>query len=112
MRCFNRVSKRRYDPAAKHNFIDKRRLTVEFGSIAQPLCSIPLSRTSSLLRAVPPLKLRIRTLALVVLPLVASPFASESQVPTFRLTASWQAQATSHAGCRSARKQISSELVP
>ena len=57
-------------------------------------------------------ELRIRTLALVVLPLVASPLASESQVPTFRLTASWQAQATSHAGCRSARKQVSSELDP
>jgi len=24
----------------------------------------------------------------------------------------WQAQATSHAGCRSARKQVSSELIP
>lgn len=31
--------------------------------------------------------LRFRTLALMVLPLVASPFASESQVPTFRSTA-------------------------
>jgi hypothetical protein len=30
----------------------------------------------------------------------------------FHLTASWQAQATSHAGCRSARKQVSSELCP
>jgi hypothetical protein len=57
-------------------------------------------------------ELRIRTLALVVRPLVASPLTSESQVPTFRSTASWQAQATSHAGCRSARKQVSSELVP
>jgi len=57
-------------------------------------------------------ELRIRTLALVVLPLVAFPFASESQVPTFRSTASWQAQATSHAGRRSARKQVSSELIP
>jgi len=55
---------------------------------------------------------RIRTLALVVLPLVASPFASQSQVPTFRLTASWQAQATSHAGCHSARNQVSSVLFP
>src|ERR1017187_5283235 len=32
--------------------------------------------------------LRFRTLALVVLPLAASPFASESQVPTFRSIAS------------------------
>ena len=57
-------------------------------------------------------ELRMRTLTLVVLPLVASPFSIEVQVPTFRSTASWQAQATSHAGCRSARKQVSSELVP
>ncbi len=56
--------------------------------------SIPLSRTSSLLRAIPPLSLRFRTLALVVLPLVASPLASKSQVPTFRFTASRQDQAT------------------
>ncbi len=64
----------------------------------------PLSNTTLLTsaRAVPPLRFRIRTLALVVLPLVASPLASESQVPTFRLTASWQAQATSHAGRHSA----------
>ena len=48
----------------------------------------------------------------MVLPLVASPFSIEVQVPTFRLTASWQAQATSHAGCRSARRQVSSELLP
>src|SRR6516164_11675748 len=34
------------------------------------------------------------------------------QGPTFRLTASWQAQATSRAGCRSARRQVSSELLP
>src|ERR1700739_1552002 len=33
-------------------------------------------------------ELRFRTLALVVLPLVASPFPSESQVPPFRSTAS------------------------
>src|SRR5262249_15162399 len=46
------------------------------------------------------------------LPLVASPLASKSQVPTFRLTASWQAQATSRAGRHSARKQVSSELLP
>ena len=58
------------------------------------------------LRAIPPLRLRFRTLALVVLPLVASPLASESQVPTFRFTASRQAQAHLYAGCRSARKQI------
>jgi hypothetical protein len=56
--------------------------------LTQRLRSIPLSGTSPLLRAVPPLSLRFRTLALVVLPLVASPFASESQVPTFRSTAS------------------------
>src|SRR5262249_49622963 len=87
-------------------------LTIELGSIAQPLCSIPLLGTSSLLRAAPPLIFRIRTFALVVLPLVAFPLASESQVPTFRSTASWQAQATSRAGCRSARKQVPSELVP
>src|SRR5262249_51345543 len=42
----------------------------------------------------------------MVLPLVAFPFASESQVPTLRSTPSWQAQATSHAGCRSARNQV------
>ncbi len=36
----------------------------------------------------------------------------EVKVPTFHRTASWQAQATSHAGCHSARKQVSSELVP
>ena len=36
----------------------------------------------------------------------------EVQVPTFHLTASWQAQATSHAGGHSARKQVSSELIP
>jgi hypothetical protein len=63
------------------------------------------------LRDSPPLKLRIRTLALVGPPLVASPLTSEAQVPTFHSTASWQAQATSHAGCRSARKQVSSELI-
>src|SRR5262249_30710988 len=67
---------------------------------------------SSLLRDSPPLRFRIRTLALVGLPLVASPLTSESQVPTFHSTASWQAQATSHAGRRSARKQVSSELIP
>src|SRR5499426_938752 len=60
---------------------------------------------SSLLRDSPPLRIRIRTVALVGLPLAASPLASESQVPTFHSTASWQAQATSHAGRRSARKQ-------
>jgi len=49
---------------------------IESGSMTQRLCSIPLSGTSQLLRAVPPLRLRIRTLALVVLPLVASPLAS------------------------------------
>ena len=48
----------------------------------------------------------------MVRPLVASPLTSESQVPTFHSTASWQAQATSHAGRRSARKQVSSELIP
>jgi len=67
---------------------------------------------SSLLRDSPPLRIRIRTVALVGLPLAASPLASESQVPTFHSTASWQAQATSHAGRRSARKQVSSELIP
>lgn len=30
----------------------------------------------------------------------------------FRLSASWQAQATSHAGCRSVRKQVPPELIP
>ena len=34
------------------------------------------------------------------------------RLPMFRITASWQAQATSHAGCRSARKQVPSELFP
>ena len=77
-----------------------------------PLRSTGHYPASSLLLGSPPLRLRIRTLALVVLPLVASPLASQSQVPTFRLTASWQAQATSHAGCRSARNQVSSELFP
>src|SRR5262244_428996 len=67
---------------------------------------------SSLLRDSPPLRLRIRTLAVVGLPLVASPLTSESQVPTFHSTASWQAQATSHAGRRFARKQVSSKLIP
>jgi hypothetical protein len=67
---------------------------------------------SSLLRDSPPLRIRIRTLALVGLPLAASPLASDSQVPTFRSTASWQAQATSRAGCHSTRKQVSSEFVP
>jgi len=56
------------------------------------------SGTSRLLRAVPPLSLRFRTLALVVLPLVASPFASESQVPTFRSTASLAS--SGHLSCR------------
>src|SRR5229473_1895144 len=71
---------------------------IEFGSLTQRLRSIPLSETSSLLRAVPPLSLRFRTLALVVLPLVASPFASESQVPTFRSTASLAS--SGHLSCR------------
>jgi hypothetical protein len=87
-------------------------LTLQVGSLTQRLGSILLSGTSSLLRAVPPLRSRIRTFALVGSPLVASPLASRSQVPMFRLTASWQAQATSHAGCHSARKQVPSELVP
>jgi len=56
--------------------------------------------------------LRFRTLALVVLPLAASPFASESQVPTFRSTASWQAQATLMPDVTSIRKQVPSKLVP
>jgi hypothetical protein len=43
---------------------------------------------------------------------VASPFSIEVQVPTFRSTASRQAQATSRAGRHSARKQVSSELLP
>ena len=42
---------------------------------------------SSLLWGGPTLRLRFRTLALVVLPLVASPLASQPQVPMFRLTA-------------------------
>src|SRR6202521_3304907 len=71
---------------------------IEFGSLTQRLCSIPLSGTSRLLRAVPLLSLRFRTLALLVLPLVASPFASESQVPTFRLTASLAS--SGHLSCR------------
>ena len=87
-------------------------LTLQVESLTQRLGSIPLWGTSSLLRAVPPLPPRIRTLALVGSPLVASSLASRSQVPMFRLTASWQAQATSHAGCHSARKQVPSELVP
>src|SRR5260370_33608954 len=62
---------------------------IESGSLTPRLRSVPLSGTSLLLRAVPPLSLRFRTLALVVLPLVASPFASESQVPTFRSTPSF-----------------------
>src|SRR5207244_13234761 len=71
---------------------------IEFGSWIQRLRSIPLSGTSPLLRAVPPLSLRFRTLALVVLPLVASPFASKSQVPTFRSTASLAS--SGHLSCR------------
>ena len=43
----------------------------------------------SLLHAVPPLPPRIRTLALVGSPLVASPLASRLQVPMFRLTLAW-----------------------
>jgi hypothetical protein len=66
--------------------------------LTQPLCSIPLSGTSLLLRAVPPLNLRIRTLALAVLPLVASPLTSEIQVPTFRLSASLAS--SGHLSCR------------
>jgi len=66
--------------------------------LTQPLRSIPLSRTSQLLRVAPPLSLRFRTLALVVLPLVASPLASESQVPTFRLTASLASSGPSRPG--------------
>src|SRR5262245_57858509 len=45
---------------------------------------------SSLLRDSPPLRIRIRTLTLVGLPLVASPLTSISQVPTFHSTSSWQ----------------------
>src|SRR5712692_6601663 len=71
---------------------------IESGSMTQPLRSIPLSGASLLLRVVPPLKLRFRTLALVVLPLVASPLASKSQVPTFRLTASLAS--SGHLSCR------------
>src|SRR5215471_20338862 len=77
-----------------------------------PLRSTDITPLHQYYRAVHAHELRIRTLTLVVLPLVASPFSIEVQVPTFRLTASWQAQATSHAGCRSARKQVSSELIP
>src|ERR1019366_5138743 len=57
-------------------------------------------------------ELRFRTLALVVLPLAASPFASESQVPTFRSTASRQAQATLMPGAASVRKQAPPKLLP
>jgi hypothetical protein len=49
---------------------------VESGSSTQRLGSIPLWETSSLIRAVPSLPSRIRTLALVGSPLVASPLAS------------------------------------
>jgi len=66
--------------------------------LTQPLRSIPLSGTSSLLQVVPSLSLRFRTLALVVLPLAASPLASKSQVPTFRLTASLAR--SGHLSCR------------
>ena len=66
--------------------------------MTQPLRSIPLSGTSLLLQVVPPLSLRFRTLALVVLPLVASPLASKSQVPTFRSTASLAS--SGHLSCR------------
>jgi hypothetical protein len=71
---------------------------IESGSLTQRLGSLPLPGTSQLLRAVPPLSLRFRTLALVVLPLVASPFASKSQVPTFRSTASLAS--SGHLSCR------------
>ena len=49
---------------------------IESGSLTQRLRSIPLSGTSLLVRAVPSLPSRIRTLALVGSPLVASPLAS------------------------------------
>ena len=60
---------------------------IEFGSITQPLRSICFGDLSATTGCSAP-GLRFRTLALVVLPLVASPFASKSQVPTFHLIAS------------------------
>ncbi len=57
-------------------------------------------------------ELRVRTLALVAPATCGFSVSIEVQVPTFHRTASWQAQATSHAGGHSAPKQVSSELVP
>src|SRR5262249_41031834 len=71
---------------------------IESGPMTQRLRSIPLSGTSPLLRAVPPLSLRLRTLALVFLALAVSPLASESQVPTFHSTAS--SASSGHLSCR------------
>ena len=39
-------------------------------------------------------------------------FASLEDFPCSAYPPPWQAQATSHAGCRSAHKQVSSELIP
>src|SRR5271156_3185191 len=61
---------------------------IESGSLTQRLRSIPLSGTSSLLHVVPPLRLRIRTLALVVASTCGfsvSIGVSGSQVPLNRL---------------------------
>src|SRR5262250_160527 len=67
---------------------------------------------SSLIQGSPPLNSASVLSPSWGLPTCGFSVSIKVQVPTFHLTASWQAQATSHAGCRSARKQVSSELVP
>src|SRR5262245_31721917 len=111
MPCFN-VALRRVDkpPPQNTTLLTSAHTDRGVNGLSPSLqCHYP---ASSLLRDSPPLRIRIRTVALVGLPLAASPLASESQVPTFHSTASWQAQATSHAGRRFARKQVSSKLIP
>src|SRR6516164_2155996 len=67
---------------------------------------------SSLIQGSPPLNSASVLSPSWGLPTCGFSVSIEVQVPTFHLTASWQAQATSHAGYRSDRKQVSSELVP
>src|SRR5258707_4719802 len=82
------------------------------GSMTQPLRSILLSGTSPLLRVVPSLGCASVLFALMVLPFVAFPFASQSQVATFRSTASCASSGHLCTGCRSAHLQALSELIP
>jgi hypothetical protein len=69
-----------------------------------------LSRTSSLLRGIPPLGVNSVRSPSWFRPLVAFPFASTPKVPTFRIAASLRINL--YAGYRSARNQVPSELVP